>query len=151
MSKRVAIDDYAMMLALVASLRSEDPFRKVGAVALDKDKYVLGLAYNGLKAGVKVKTTFWKDRDARRKFMIHAEQNLCALFRRGTVHTVAVTTCPCQSCATLLVAHGVKRVLFGEPYADSDGEVIFKNYGLDTVHIPIAGIRESLAAGRPGS
>ena len=34
---RLTIPEYAMALAHVASLRSEDPFRKVGAVAFDFD------------------------------------------------------------------------------------------------------------------
>ncbi|MFY7930828.1 MAG: hypothetical protein ACOVS5_18310 [Oligoflexus sp.] len=50
-SARISIPKYAMALAHVASLRSEDPFRKVGAVAIDFDNRVIGTAYNGLAPG----------------------------------------------------------------------------------------------------
>jgi dCMP deaminase len=40
-----------MALAHFASLRSEDPSRKVGAVAIDFDNRVFGTAYNGLARG----------------------------------------------------------------------------------------------------
>ena len=49
---RLSIPEYAMALAHVASLRSEDPFRKVGAVAFDFSNRVIGTAYNGLAPGV---------------------------------------------------------------------------------------------------
>ena len=49
--KRLSIPEYAMALAEVASLRSEDPFRKVGAAALDWDNRVIATAYNGLAPG----------------------------------------------------------------------------------------------------
>ena len=45
---RIALPEYAMALAHVASLRSEDPYRKVGAVAIDFSNRVIGTAYNGL-------------------------------------------------------------------------------------------------------
>ncbi len=48
---RLSIPQYAMALAHVASLRSEDPYRKVGAAALDFDNRVIGTAYNGLAPG----------------------------------------------------------------------------------------------------
>src|SRR5205085_2867143 len=52
---RLSIPEYAMALAHVASLRSEDPFRKVGAVAFDFDNRVIGTAYNGLAPGFNAK------------------------------------------------------------------------------------------------
>ena len=48
---RLPIPQYVMALAHVAALRSEDPYRKVGAAALDKDNRVIGTAYNGLFPG----------------------------------------------------------------------------------------------------
>ena len=54
-----------MALAHVASLRSEDPYRKVGAAALDFDNRVIGTAYNGLAPGYNPPPGFWDDREAR--------------------------------------------------------------------------------------
>ena len=56
---RLSIPEYAMALAEVASLRSEDPFRKVGAAALDADNRVIATAYNGLAPGFDAPTGFY--------------------------------------------------------------------------------------------
>ena len=68
--KRLPIPEYVMALAHVAALRSEDPYRKVGAAALDKDNRVIGTAYNGLFPGFKAPDGFWASRDERQKYML---------------------------------------------------------------------------------
>jgi dCMP deaminase len=128
--KRLSIERYAMELAFAAAKRSEDPYVQVGSVALNKDNRVVGCAYNGLAPGVKVTSTFWTDRDERRHFMFHAEQNLCSLFKRGQVELVACTVLPCSSCATLLCSHGVKRVLYFDDYQGSRAKEIFAFHGV---------------------
>ena len=67
MPDRISIAEYAIALAHVASLRSEDPFRKVGAVALDHSNRVIGTAYNGLAPGFDAPEGFWDDRDQRQE------------------------------------------------------------------------------------
>ncbi|MEY5134925.1 MAG: hypothetical protein RL709_626, partial [Pseudomonadota bacterium] len=79
---RISWEEYALRIAEVAALRSEDPFVKVGSCALDYSNRVIGVAYNGLASGINVPDTFWSDRDARRPFMIHAEVNLLSLVKR---------------------------------------------------------------------
>ena len=127
---RISIPEYAMALAHVASLRSEDPFRKVGAVAIDFDNRVIGTAYNGLAPGYNATPEFWADRDARRKYMLHAEVNLCSLFTRGNVKLVACTTKPCTSCMQMLCAYGAKEVYFRDDYAESEADAIAERYGI---------------------
>jgi len=61
-NERLTIPQYVMALAHVASLRSEDPYRKVGAAALDHDNRVIGTAYNGLAPGYDAPEGFWDDR-----------------------------------------------------------------------------------------
>jgi dCMP deaminase len=132
---RLSIPEYAMALAHVASLRSEDPFRKVGAVAIDFDNRVIGTAYNGLAPGYNASTEFWEDRDARRKYMIHAEVNLCSLFTRGNVKLVACTTEPCTSCMQMLCAYGVREVYFRDAYPGSEADAICKRYGIQLTQL----------------
>lgn len=132
---RLTIPEYAMALAHVASLRSEDPFRKVGAVAIDFDNRVIGTAYNGLAPGYDADPSFWADRDARRKYMLHAEVNLCSLFTRGNVRLVACTTMPCTSCMQMLCAYGIKEVYFREPYPDSEAASIADRYGVQLIQL----------------
>ncbi len=127
---RLTIPEYAMALAHVASLRSEDPFRKVGAVAFDFDNRVIGTAYNGLAPGFNADEQFWIDRDGRRKFMLHAEVNLCSLFTRGNVRLIACTTMPCTSCMQMICAYGVKEVYYRDPYPESEAPSIAELYGI---------------------
>jgi dCMP deaminase len=127
-ASRLPIPQYAMALAHVASLRSEDPYRKVGAAALDFDNRVIGTAYNGLAPGYNPPSGFWDDREARQKFMLHAEVNLCSLFRRGEAKIVATTTMPCTSCMQTLCAYGIKEIYYQHIYHISDAPEIAALY-----------------------
>lgn len=129
-NERVQVREYAMALAHVASLRSEDPFRKVGAVALDFDNRVIGTAYNGLAPGFDPPEGFWDDREKRQRFMLHAEINLCSLFRRGEAKLVASTTMPCTACMQTLCAYGIKEVYYRDVYHESHASEIAEVYGV---------------------
>ncbi len=124
--------EYALLLAEAASLRSEDPYRQVGACALDYDNRVLGVGYNGLAPGKVVGAGFWKDRDARRSYMIHAEANCLSLFNRGECQLLAVTLLPCSSCATLIAGYEIKQVVYRELYHRDDKALdIFDFYDVE--------------------
>lgn len=126
---RLSWEAYALKIAEVASERSEDPFKKVGACALDNNNRVIGVAYNGLASGVDAPENFWKDRNKRRPFMIHAEANLLSLFERDRCALLACTLLPCSSCATMIAAHGIKRVVYKELYdKDQTALDIFRFY-----------------------
>lgn len=129
-AERISIPQYAMALAHVASLRSEDPYRKVGAAALDFDNRVIGTAYNGLAPGYDPPEGFWDNREARQKFMLHAEINLCSLFRRGEAKLVACTTMPCTSCMQTLCAYGIGEIYYRDVYHKSDAEEVAALYGV---------------------
>ncbi len=131
MKERLSIPEYAMALAYVASLRSEDPYRKVGAAAIDYDNRVIGTAYNGLAPGYDAPPSFWDDRDKRQKFMLHAEINLCSLIKRGQARIIACTTLPCTSCMQALCAHGVEAVYYAEDYPNSHSHEIAKTYNVN--------------------
>ena len=121
-----------MLLAFAAAKRSEDPYRKVGACALNKDKMVVGLGYNGLASGKDTLPRFWEDRDERRKYMIHAETNCLSLCKRGEVDLLAVTLLPCSYCASMIASYGVKEVLYHEEYEnDQAAKEIFVFYDID--------------------
>lgn len=133
---RIDWELYALKIAQVASLRSEDPFKKVGACALDKHNRVIGVAYNGLASGKNVKQSFWQNRESRRPFVIHAETNLMTLFKKGECKTLACTLLPCSCCATAIAAYGIQKVIYGELYTrDTLAFDIFKFYGIKHVQI----------------
>lgn len=135
---RIDWKEYALRLADVAKLRSEDPYMQVGACALSKDNRVLGCAYNGLATGKVVDPSFWNDRDLRRPFMIHAETNLLSLCKQGEVKLVASTLLPCTSCAQALAAYGVEEVVFNEIYQrDVKALEIFDFYKIKLTQIKL--------------
>ncbi len=127
---RLSIPQYAMALAHVASLRSEDPYRKVGAAALDHSHRVIGTAYNGLAPGYDAPEGFWEDRDGRQKFMLHAEINLCSLFKRGEAKLISTTTMPCTACMQTLCSYGIKEIYYRDVYHKSDAPEIADRYGI---------------------
>lgn len=129
---RLSWEEYALKIAKVASLRSEDPYMKVGACVLNKQNRVVGVGYNGLSSGINVKPEFWKDRDERRKYMIHAEANALAFVKHNDGILLACTLLPCKSCATLIAGHGIKRVVYIETYKrDVSALEIFDFYKIE--------------------
>lgn len=133
--ERIDWYEYSMLLAFAAAKRSEDPYRKVGACALNKDKMVVGLGYNGLASGTDAPRGFWDDRDARRKFMIHAETNCLSLCKKGEVELLAVTLLPCSYCAAMIASYGVKEILYHEEYeSDQAAKEIFHFYNIDILN-----------------
>ena len=134
---RLSWGEYALQLAKTASLRSEDPYHKVGACAIGHNNMVVGLGYNGVPSSFEVDEKFWKDRDARRRYMIHAETNCLSLFKRGEAKAIATTLLPCSYCATAIVAYEIQYVIYGEEYPRDDGaKNIFEYYKITLIHIP---------------
>lgn len=135
MKKRLSWEEYALGLAEAAALRSEDPYIQVGACALSHDNRVLGVAYNGLVAKKDVSDSFWEDRDKRRPYMLHAEQNLLSLFGRNEAGLLAVTLMPCTDCARLICAWGIKKVCYRTNYNNSEAIKIFDFYNVELIKI----------------
>lgn len=130
--ERIDWDRHALLLAWSATRRSEDPYMKVGACALGYNNEVLGVAYNGLASGKNVSEEFWKDRDKRRPFMIHAETNLLARISYGQAKTIAITLQPCTHCAQSIAAYGIKKVVYSLRYDfDKGGLDILNFYGVE--------------------
>ena len=102
---RISWEQYALDIAHTASSRSEDHYVKVGACALNSQRMVVSVGYNGLASGKDVAYDFWRNRDHRRKFMIHAEVNCLSLFKKGEAQMLAVTLLPCSSCATMIAGY----------------------------------------------
>lgn len=136
MKSRISWEEYALGIAQVAKLRSEDPYKQVGACALDYSNRVIGVAYNGLAPGIKVTEEFWADRDARRPYMIHAEANLLSLIKRGECRLLACTMLPCPCCASMISAYGIEFVVYNEIYHRStEATKIFEFNGIECKQI----------------
>ena len=143
--ERISIPEYAMRLAKVAAMRSEDPYKKVGAVALDHDYRVIGTAYNGLAPGIKAPEGFWDSKQKRKPFMIHAEANLCSLITRGEVSIAAVTLKPCIPCMQMLCAYGVRAVYYSEE-KNTGSEALADFYEVNLQQLTIPEIDNTLSA-----
>lgn len=128
---------YIMGLAVVAAKRSEDRHYQVGAVAVDENWRIVATGYNGLLPGQVEKPEFWNDKEKRKPFVIHAEQNLCSQFKHGEVKVVAVTLKPCPSCFQTLAAHGVEHVYYHCDHAASnDSDILAMFYDIELRHTP---------------
>jgi len=116
-------EEYALEIAKTASIRSEDPFVKVGACALNHENMVVGVGYNGLASG---KDLDWENfsRDERRPLMIHAETNCLSLCKKGEVNILAVTLLPCSYCANMISAYGINTVVYESEYEQEDFDFI---------------------------
>jgi len=128
---RISWEEYAISIAETASLRSEDPYQKVGACVLNHSNKIVGVGYNGLASGKKAPKNFWKDRDKRRPYMIHAEANALMNVELGEACLLACTLLPCKACASLIAAHGIKKVIYKEIYnRDTSAFQIFDFYNI---------------------
>jgi dCMP deaminase len=132
MNNRISWEEYALRIAEVAAQRSEDVYVQVGACVLDSNNRVIGVGYNGLAPTKNVNESFWKNRDERRKFIIHAEANALSMVKRGNAKLIACNLLPCSSCATLIASHGIKKVIYRNPYKrDMTALEVFEFYGIE--------------------
>lgn len=116
MQERISWQEYGLLLAEVASIRSQDRHSKNGACVLGKDGSVLSLGYNGLPS--KVEIDFWEDRDRRREYVIHAEQNALAKIKpHGNIWCICITMPPCKNCLKAIAAHGIKEIYYNRDYS----------------------------------
>tara|TARA_R110000751_G_scaffold25838_1_gene69690 strand:+ start:130 stop:540 length:411 start_codon:yes stop_codon:yes gene_type:complete len=131
---RISWEQYALDIAQTASSRSEDRYVKVGACALNAQRMIVSVGYNGLASGKEVSYDFWRNRDHRRKFMIHAEVNCLSLFKKGEAEMLATTLLPCSSCATLIASYGISKVVYLDVYErDTQALEIFEFYDIECI------------------
>lgn len=124
---RPSWDEYFMELAQVVAKRSTCNRRSVGAVMV-RDKRILTTGYNGSPPGQPhchdVGCLMLEGHCVR---AIHAEQNaiiqaaMYGIDLRGS--TCYVTSAPCVHCSKMLIAVGVKRIVFLEDYTEDLGAV----------------------------
>lgn len=117
----ISWDEYFMGIAQAAKLRSKDPNTQVGALIVSADRRRTVIGYNGMPEGMDERE-LWAD-DLKDDHVVHAEQNAIANAARTGVPingaTIYITLPPCLPCARLVVASGIKRVVYpSEAYWD---------------------------------
>ena len=131
---RISFDEMAIEIAKIASKRSEDLHKKVGACVLDKNGRVLGVGYNGIRSGQSKGDDFWSNRDNRRNYIIHAEVNALANVNTKDAHLLAVTLLPCSSCANTIASYHIQKVIYIEEYEkDENSKNIFKFHNIELI------------------
>lgn len=112
-----------LRLADHVSSWSKDPHRKVGCVIVDQFKRVVSMGYNGFPSGVSDADSRYNDRNVKRLYVAHAEQN--ALDNRVSSVRGFTLYCqfyPCNECAKSIISSGIKRVVTTVPIMDNDGD-----------------------------
>lgn len=125
---------------------SKDPSTKVGAIALDDNRNIVSVGYNGFPRGVKDLPERYNDRPTKYKLISHAEQNLvaqAAFAGKSLAGTTVILSAlyPCSSCAKSLIQAGVKRVISPNPEADPKwaeeakwAQLMFEEAGVEVWH-----------------
>jgi len=137
MNNRISFIQAASETAKIWATRSEDMHKKVGACILDKEGRVLSVGYNGLTPKLNVDINFWKNREHRRDYVIHAEANALSLIKKqDNPYLIATTLLPCSHCATNIACYGIKIVVYNEEYEkDQKAKDIFKFYNIELIKV----------------
>ncbi len=127
---RPTFDDIYMDLAGSLAERSHCVKMKVGAV-LTKDTRIVSLGYNGPPAGTHNCDIEWPENGCPRdskggcSLALHAEQNAIIYASKNNVPlencSIYVTLAPCLSCARIIFASGIKKVIYLNSYAEYKG------------------------------
>ncbi len=129
---RINWDDYFMVQALWAKVRSPDPSTQCGCVLIDKHGRVIGQGYNGHPRGVDSRK-MPQDRPAKYEPIIHSEEN-AILNSIGDLYgaTAYITGPPCIHCWAHIIQKRIKRVVYGPITTSSKGA--YANAQLDDVN-----------------
>jgi dCMP deaminase len=126
-------ETYTLALATVASLKSKDPYIKVGCALLRHDNTVASLGYNGFPSGMEEN---WLDREERRKYVNHAEANALRFVRPNECYLAAITLSPCNDCLRSLASYGIKKIVYAETYErDNSSELLAEKFGIKIAKI----------------
>ena len=93
---------------------SKDPVTQIGSIIIDENNYPLGSGYNGPPRQYNDSEVDWS-RPAKYDDVIHAEVNAinhCAERWKLKGSTIYVTGMPCKVCMLMIVAAGIKRVVY---------------------------------------
>jgi dCMP deaminase len=145
---RPSRDQYGLLLARTASLRSTCYRRHVGCVLTDARGHVLSIGNNGVHSGahhcnhaeyVDGVVTYPhicggalspSGTNIEGCGAIHAEQNALLQCRDAfAIHTAYVTVTPCNSCTKLLLGTSCQRIVAADTYPDVSARELWQRSG----------------------
>jgi len=137
-NKQILNDKMYIDIAKVIAKRSYAERSKVGAV-LVKDTNILSYGFNGTPYGFNNICEYTDFHviggvGSTKPEVLHAETNAIAKVATSTQSsegsTLYVTLSPCFDCAKLIIQAGIKRVVYSEPYRNSNGIQLLKEAGI---------------------
>ncbi len=113
MAEPLTWEEYFMMLALAASLKSKDPSTQVGAVVIDnKTRKLVSSGYNGFPRYIDDKK-IPQARPDKYLYVVHAELNAILHAQRELSDcSLYSTVFPCSECMKAIIQSGIKRVVY---------------------------------------
>ena len=134
LDERIDWDTYFMSIAFLIASRSNCDRLHVGCV-LVKDTRIISVGYNGFLSKVPHKSYM---RDGHEMATVHSEQNAISDCARRGVNcadaTAYITHYPCINCFKILIASGIKNILYHDDYRNDplvsqlaeDGKITIK-------------------------
>lgn len=99
---------------------------KIGAVAIDDDRRVLSMGFNGFPKGINDTHDRLSDRPTKLKYVVHAEMNCIynagfngVSLKNSTLFVYGLPTC--SECAKGVIQSGIKRLFMCYPGEIEDG------------------------------
>lgn len=133
-----------LQIAKTLSLRASCARMSVGALIV-RDKHIISSGVNGpmgwdcTERGCNIENPC--------QHAIHAEANAILAAQRNGVElkgsTLYCTHQPCPSCAGMIVAVGISKVIYSEPYRLTEGLDILKYNNIETEQIEDVSIQDS--------
>lgn len=130
--KKIRYDKAYMKMASEWAKLSHCKRKQVGALIV-KDRMIISDGFNGTPTGydneceTPENTTKWH--------VLHAEANAIMKVARSTQScnnaTLYVTLSPCKECSKLIHQSGIRRVVFGKRYSDTEGIDFLKEAGVE--------------------
>ena len=134
LDERIDWDTYFMSIAFLIASRSNCDRLHVGCV-LVKDTRIISVGYNGFLSKVPHKSYV---RDGHEMATVHSEQNAISDCARRGVNcadaTAYITHYPCINCFKILIASGIKNIIYHDEYRNDplvsqlaeDGKITIK-------------------------
>ena len=138
MDKQTKRDYLYMRMARTWSENSYCVRRKVGAI-LVKDQMIISDGYNVTPSGFE--NTCEDEHNVSKPYVLHAEANAITKVARSHNSsegaTLYVTASPCMECSKLIIQAGIRRVVYSDPYHNTDGIDLLRRSGIEVVQCKV--------------
>lgn len=146
--KKVFSHDFVCTaIASLCALESRDPSTQVGACISDKENRIISTGFNHNPKEWSIERFPWRndsdiigEENTKYPYIIHAEVDAitkCCDRRILEGSTIYVTLFPCIQCAKIIVASGIKKVVYNDRRLNTESicaERLLRECGVELVH-----------------